>query len=803
MKKIVEKFIAAVMAVVVALQFQVPTFAAEETKEYVSDIIVSYGEGDAAEADAKNWLTQNGYTVIDTNLNEGAESAASSSYISWATGARSARAVYIGYKTTTDSSQAITSLKAMNMTGSYSFAEYQEVLDQLEDEITLFMEDLEFTLKEWRENYKAGRGKAIEVYNLLNLMYNPDNNGALIGDLLLNETKEELGDDAYDKLSDEEKLQHLDMTTLLMQGNSDATKYIEQLLAMGADTDTEKTWLNRISDIGTYDDMMNAKEAEAEEEGKTFSPSIADAELSAEYDDKAAILAAAITNLQESFKEYKESGTTLQDSDDKVESFIGNFDDGIKAGTWIETGVLYESLAAFKYPSEDNPDRTLQDFFMQSFDSESEESRQELYPLVAALSDGQRSALEFVSLSQLLTQAIITDEEAAKGTETVQNYAANNNPVSVYSGVDRTIYDASNTALTSSARELQNATQKSYTEGMFGTPFSLTTTVLAGVFTASLAATVGCAITAGVLYSQTAPMRAYDKMIMDTVEEMLQPGSGYIVTNAEQATNDAMALVNQMALEAIDNDEQAVAAFALYPGAQDYMENVSKYSHKATLLKGFQIATGVMVVVTIALGVWTVISGIDELKAYYNIDTDLYPIPDRIVDEAENSDGTKVYTYYKAVQCNRTDKGFTEGREALKDNADLNGDLGKEWLALYYTKDASAGNPITVSDVSGFTVVKGAEATPSGAVALTIFDQDSPVNLTNSNWVWNDVNGGIYLYYTVDNSAADTASVFTGTASMLVICIGGGILVAAIFFFVGMVVGKKRKGAKADQPVEA
>ena len=801
MRKTFEKIIAGLMAIIVAFQFQVPTLAASDDTVYVSDVIVSYGEGDSAEADAKQWLNDNGYTVIDENLNAGAESAASSSLISWATGARAARAVYIGYKTTTDSSQAITSLKTMNMTGQYSFAEYQEVLEQLEDEIKIFMEDLEFTLKEWRENYKAGRGKAIEVYNLLNLMYNPDNNGAKIGDLLLNETKEEMGDAAFEKLSDEEKLQHLDMTTLLMQGNSDATKYIEQLLAMGADTDTEKTWLNRISDIGTYDDMMAAKEAEAEADDKTFSPSIADAELSAQYDDKAAILAAAITKLQESFKEYKDSSTTLQDSDDKVESFIGKFDSSIDAGVWISNGVLYESLAAFKYPSEDNPDRTLQDFFMQEFDSESEESRQELYPVVAALSDGQRSALEFVSLSQLLTQAIITDEEAAKGTETVQNYAAENDPISVFTGVDRTVYDASSTALTSSARELQNTTQKSYTEGMFGTPFSLTTTIVAGVLTASLAATVGCAITAGVLYSQTAPMRAYNKMIMDTVEEMLQPGSGYIVADAEQVTNDAMAMVNQMALEAIDNDEQALAAFSLYPGAQDYMENVSYYSHKATLLKGFQIATGVMVVLTIAMGVWTVISGINDLKAYYDTDMDLYPIPDRIVDEAETSSGEKTYTYYTAVQCNRTEKGYTEGREALKDNADLNGDLGKEWLALYYTKDATAGNPIVVSESGGFTVVKGDESTPSGAVALTIFDQESPVNLTNSAWVWNDVNNGLYLYYTT-GSAASTASIFAGTSKWIIIA-GCGVLIALCCFFGGYAVSRRRKGSKGEEPAEA
>ena len=417
MKKhnIIEKVIAAGLAIVMAFQFQIPTLAASESKQYVSDVIVSYGEGDAAEADAKSWLTQNGYTVIDTNLNAGAESKASASALQWATGARSARAVYLGYKTTTDSSQAITSLKAMNMTGSYSFDSYQEVLDKLADEIKAFMNDLEITLNEWRENYKAGRGKAVEAYYLLQLMYSPDNNNMRMGDLLLNETKEELGDTAYNKLSDEEKLLHADMTTILMQGNSDAMKYIEQLLAMGADTDTEKTWLDRLCTMGSYDDMMDALEERAEADGDTFIPSEAAAELASMYDTAAQILAVKITSLQESFKAYKESGTTLQDDESKIQSFLDkNVKDGVSATVeeWLSVGTLYEALAAYKYPSADNPDRTLQDFFMEEFDANDADSRSQLYPMAAALSDGQRSVLEFASMIELLSQGIITDEEA-------------------------------------------------------------------------------------------------------------------------------------------------------------------------------------------------------------------------------------------------------------------------------------------------------------------------------------------------------------------------------------------------------
>ena len=795
MKKIIEKVIAGVLAVIMACQFQVPTFAASEEKTYVSEVIISYGEGDAAESDAKQWLTDNGYSYVDTNLNAGAESGASNKYISWATGARSARAVYLGYKTTSDPSQAITSLKTMNMTGNYSYASYQEVLDQLKDEIQIFMEDLEITLGEWRANYKAGRGKAVEVYEILNLMYSPDNNNAKMGDLLLNETKEELGDDAYNKLSDEEKLQHADMTTILMQGNSDATLYIEQLLAMGADTDTSSTWLDRLSKIGTYDDMMDAKEAEAEQNNQTFSPSIADAELATQYDEAAKQLAEGITRLQSLFQEYIDSGSILKEEDSKVENYLNKISKFTDAQSQLNIGVLYEALASYKYPSADNPDRTLQDFFMQKFDYTDSASVQDLYPMAAALSDGQRKALPFVSLTELITQGILTDAEALSSINDIKEELAKTEQVSVFAGVDRSIYDSSSTALTSSARELQNSSQKSYTEGMFGSPFSIQTTIVAAVFAVSLAATVTCGIITGVLAYKTAPGTAYMALVERHYQEYL--GKPFAETTEEYALR-AMAYDQVMADVGTVNGggatavvQEASESIKGYESALRYDFKDELYASRAKLLKGFKIATGVLVVVTIALGVWTVISGIKDLKAYYNRDMDLYPIPDNIVDEQQTDTGNMVYTYYKAVQSNRVEKGYTTDREALKDNADLNGDLGKEWLALYYTKDTAAGYPIMVSDISGFQVVKGSEATPADKVALTIFDQENPVNLTSEDWVWNDVNGGLYLYYTVDK-ASYSASVFT-EANMWIVYVGAGVVIAAIFFLGGFFMGKKKK----------
>ena len=784
MKKLFEKVIAGVLAIVVAFQFQVPTFAASEEKQYVSDVYVSYGEGDAAESDAKAWLTDNGYTVVDTNLNDGAESKTSSAALSWATGARSARAVYLGYKTTTDVNEAITSLKTMNMTGSYSFDSYQEVLDQMKDEINAFMDQLLITLKEWRENYNAGRGKAIEAYNLLNMLYDPDCENKGMGDLLLNETKEELGDSAYMNLSDEEKTAHADLTTILMEGNADAIKCIEQLLAMGADTDKDSTWLDRMTTMGTYDDMLDSLEKEAEEKNETFMPSEAASQLSAKYDSAARDLAVGITELQKLFTEYVNSGTSLRDDENKIANYVSKSSNSssFTAEQWLSMGTLYEGLSAYKYPTAENPDGTLQDFFMQTFDPDDADSRALLYPMAAALSDGQRAATSFVAVSELITQGMLTDDEALNASKDYKAGDGGVGSASVFQGVDRSVFYSSSTALTSSARELQSSSQKSYTEGLLGVNFSLQTMITAGIFAVSLIASISCKLIANSLGSQLGPMTAFEQLEHNTILDFTMNGN-----TAQQAID----YTKEMVQKAASLDAEGMEFISGYAGAVDYMAEPELYNHKGVLFEGFKKASAILAIVTVAMGIWTVCSGLSDLRAYYNRDMDLYPIPANMVDENQTEDGSMVYTYYKAVQSNRVEKGLTKGRSVLEDNADLNGDLGKEWLALYYTKDKSAGNPLTVSDVSGFTVVKGGESTPEGMTALTLFDQENPVNLTNEDWVWNDKTGGLYLYYTV-SSTATAASVFSGVSEW-VLYVGAGVIIAAIFFVVGMTVGRRRK----------
>ena len=102
-KSMTLKITAAVLTGAMALQQPVQLIAqAAATPEYLSEVIISYGNSDE---EAKNWLNENGYQIVDQNLNQGAEGGAE--WMSWAGLASEKRSVYLGYKTTNNASEAI------------------------------------------------------------------------------------------------------------------------------------------------------------------------------------------------------------------------------------------------------------------------------------------------------------------------------------------------------------------------------------------------------------------------------------------------------------------------------------------------------------------------------------------------------------------------------------------------------------------------------------------------------------------------------------------------------------------------
>ena len=255
----------------------IPSSAASGTK-YISEIKVGM---DKTEEGAVKGLLEEGYTILsqDGQYADLNKDAGSSSPLS-----RGQKKVYLGYKTTFNADEAITDLAVMNMRGGYSVRDYEALMDtRLKTEILPFVDRFLVTLQEYRENlnspYDSNKARAEYMRSMLNKLFD-DNTRGLMGDLLVNETKYEMGDTAYNALSDEEKKQHADIVTIVMQANGKTMLSMETLLTKATDT-AETSWIDRLED-NSLEELRQDLIAEGTD------PTDVDATLDRKYGDAAA-----------------------------------------------------------------------------------------------------------------------------------------------------------------------------------------------------------------------------------------------------------------------------------------------------------------------------------------------------------------------------------------------------------------------------------------------------------------------------------------------------------------------------------
>ena len=133
---------------------------------YLKEIQLSTGK---TENEAKQWLIDNGYTVLDEDLNAG-------------TGKDYA---YIGYKTTTDKSLAICDISMMSMKSGYKTMNYGALIQQTKDSSVDVIEGVLAALAEFRANYEAGSPNARIAKETLDLLYFDESGDEALGDYLL------------------------------------------------------------------------------------------------------------------------------------------------------------------------------------------------------------------------------------------------------------------------------------------------------------------------------------------------------------------------------------------------------------------------------------------------------------------------------------------------------------------------------------------------------------------------------------------------------------------------------------------
>ncbi len=728
-----------VLAVVLTFSTCANAFAASSKQTYIKDVVISYGK---TADEAKAWLTENGYEILDYDLNEDADDWRSTE-----------RAVYLGYTTTNDPEEAITDMRLMNMKGGYSVQDYQMLLDEQKENIKLFINNFIVAVNEYRANYAAGQERAKAAHDLLNLLYDDDTD-MLLGDLLLGKIKEEYTDEEFAALSADEQAKTADMTTILMQANADAVLTIENVIAMAADTN-DSTWTERYKSAGSYDDMLDAVMAE-----KNITVNEAEKQLAAQYDTTAKAIASKFTDYKTFLEGYTEAEISFSTSAEDVEAYQTAHED-FDYTSWFAAGTQYELLSKLTNDGVSLYDLiTGDDYDVQNAD------RYMLYPLVSVLTEGQRACIDFLSMYQLVAIGINSDEAAKKAAESYELLTGDSDKVSVYDGVDRTIFGG-DVAMTNEALRLQAASGKNAVDSEWD-HVSTTSFILYGVFGFSMVCT-----TAMWIYK-------CNSTLLDVAQELYWEGEG---------NYDVAKMAGEKMAKAVTDAEKTALQSKIDTNMAKGNDLMRQASSKVTLSRLMTAASVIMTCVTVALLAYSLWHTWQDMNEYYN--AEFTPIPMHMVNEATNDNDEKVYTYYDAVKCNRVDAGMvTDATKLLGDYGDINGDVGRQWVALYTTKDKAAGDPIVTG---GLQVQYESSSIPKeSSTALSMFGENVAQNLTNKQlgYTYADGKSGIYLFYNVDESAF-AGSVFSDSSYILV-SVAAAIVVGAAAFFAGESVQKKK-----------
>lgn len=754
MKRVSTTFIAIVMAVLMATLNPIRTFAAN-SPDYISEVKVFIGDASTAEAEGYT-LLKNGNYPVDLNQNAGG-----------GLGSKGEKAVYLGYKTTKNSKEAITDLALMNMKGGYDVAAYDALYNEyIKSQITPLADDFVTMLEEYRQNVSGSHPNAIRADYSRSILdkYIDDDTGKGLGQLFLNETKYEMGLDAYNGLSSSQKREHADLITILAQSNGKATLTIANLLARACDTN-DTTWIERFEAI-TYDNLV-------EQTGMT--PTDARKQIAKLYDDDAqqildmwdaftkdlngydsALEKAEGANLEAAQLELENRAKSiramkqLEVNDERIKAYVRAYEEYMLA--YLETMSAVQTVCIYEFlQNEEYGDGTLLDFFLRPAD---EVDIKELYPLVASLTPGQQAGLSFVSLKELVSMTIIDNAEYENADYDFME------EVSIYEGVDRGIYEPGGVALTSDARRA-GVTEAMEDKSMFS-PWTISMMTVTGIATVALAVSAAGWIENAVKVSKMNAQIAKAPVLEEYVDILGE------ATYSEKVIN--------------------IDSFNL-------QDEIEIYTSASRLCKYMTIGLSIGVIILAAI---TTYMTWQDMKAYYNVE--FSPIPHYMVDEKDiigyNKKGEKIMlknqtAYYKAVESNRTESA--EFYKVLGNRADMNGDVGRQWLALYSVKKELM-EPILASSLQ---VVVGKADVPAGyTTGIHMFGSDAAFNLNSSLYDWANNAPSVYVYFQTDDTAANTTgSVFTG--GTLALAGGAGIALGAVVTALAMTLKRKSDKKKA------
>ena len=832
-RSVFKKLLSCLLAILMIVPTALTAYAAETSGgKYIKDVFIAYGED---KGKAETWLRNNGWEPV-CDLNDGKTSKAP--------GFHNAVAV-LGIKRTNDPKEAITDMATMFMKGGYSFDDYEGLVKEKKADIDEFINTFVPALEEYRANYNGngsagGKKRAQMAHDILNKFFDGDPNGEYavndtgkpLGDLLLNKTKTEIGDDAYNALSTEQKRNTADLQQIILESTGPAVLIIEQALALATDT-ASSSWLQRVDGLSGDALVERIAEFAPETAGQTLAPSAAMSLLAARFEDYSKNLASEWIDVHEEILWYEdycsENGLWQEDGEDdeayseRVSKFIEELpaENSGDAICFANVGAYYDRLFEISYPGEWGD--TLFEFFV-PMDEKADYSKKYSYfaPIAASLSAGQRAALEFISLPTLLRLGLDSDSvveaDFPKVGEVFRDVDGKElKSISIYSGINRAIF-RKGVALTSDTL-MQKAMGNDPYEDLWDEGGLVDMVVLSTFAVGTTSMIAGAAMAIYSAKNFEAALQLYHlkitnfaKMVADKEYYLHIFDFSTVQEEVEFARNAATDLILEM-----PDAEKGVEA------AAKRVDTVGKLGTAGRWLMG--IGGALMILAAVLKGV--------QLYEYYH--RTFTQIPNLIVDEADivsyttNDEGKDVkiitfdqFAYYDVVKCNRQQIGIhTNAQDGVKDYkewgcgdaADINADVGKQWLALYVNRSEAKGSPILADTLllrTGKEEIEKAEAAgkstdkveleaakmPEGYNGcLHMFMEENPVMIDNEAYSYRSDNEGMYLYWKGD-TAAFTASTFSTGGTVAVSAIGG--LIVGILGATAVLLPKKKKKQEND-----
>ena len=375
--------------------------------------------------DAKKSCEKAGYTLVDSDLNEGTQKDWVDTHIY---GSDDAAYVYLGYKTSTNPDDAITDMKMVEMDTGYTMMNYEDLEKEMNPSMNILAVDIMVAVSEAKNNLAAGDSYAEAAKRYLNMYYIPYLDSRLLGDFLFSDN-----------------LDLNEVSKLLKRTNPAVISCIMSALAMGVSQ----------SDVPGYDGNFAARMAAASYD------------ITAESKSEYKVLDGYYYDAASSLKD------ALQDFANKIESALAIYnntgkrldDDFIKDHAIEASYVsIYNKLNEYVMSDGKGVGECLVDAGSGSLNTRQE--LRKIYPLVMALTAGQLAMFQYTGPSTATgymdgdSSALnFADEKFKEATDEIKNSGleqTEDGKVPVYAADNDTLYK-SEVAMTNEATRAASA----------------------------------------------------------------------------------------------------------------------------------------------------------------------------------------------------------------------------------------------------------------------------------------------------------------------------------------------------------